>query len=98
MKKHTKKRKDTLAQAILQKVLHQTGFSQAVLAGDRSPGNVKARNTIAALMRSCVHPDCAQLSLRRIAAAMQCDACVVRWRLARAEPQHLMPWSFGGEA
>lgn len=96
--KTRKQTKDALAQQILQQVLQQTGFGAGVLAGDRSPGNVAARNQITARMRACVHPECAQLSLRRIGCLLGIDASVVRWRIKNAQPEWLQPWHFGGAA
>ncbi len=91
-RRHRKTEKDQLGAAILQRVLEKTGFSAAVLKGDRSPGNVQARSNITAMLRNCVHPECAQLSLRRIGALLQIDASVVRWRINHAEDQAKQPW------
>lgn len=97
MKTQTKKQvKDRLAAAILAHVLERTGYGHGVLIADRSPGNVAARNQITAMLRACVHPECAQLSLRRIGALLGIDTSVVRWRIKNAKPEWLQPWHYGG--
>jgi hypothetical protein len=83
---------DVIANEILARVLLMTGYERAVLAADRSPGNVRARAQIVALMRACVHPQCAQLSLRRIGAVCGMDVASVRKRIAATEP--VAQWSF----
>jgi hypothetical protein len=83
---------DVIANEILARVLLLTGYERGVLAADRSPGNVRARSQIVALMRSCVHPQCAQLSLRRIGRVCGMDVASVRKRIASIDP--VAPWSF----
>jgi hypothetical protein len=89
---------DVIANEILARVLLITGYERAVLHADRSPGNVRARGRIVAMMRACEHPKCAQLSLRRIGAVCGMDVASVRKRIAAADP--VRPWSFreGGAA
>jgi hypothetical protein len=85
---------DIIASEILAKVLEGTGYSHAVLFSDRSPRNVRARELIYALMRSCEHPDCAQLSLRRIGKICAVDAANVRHRIRKFG--ELQTWKFDG--
>ena len=83
---------DVIGQEILAKVLMMTGYSRGVLASDRSPRNVAARERIYALMRSCEHPECPQLSLRRIAQLCHADVANIRTRIRKHG--QLEPWKF----
>lgn len=74
---------DVVGQEILAKVLNITGYTRGILASDRSPKNVVAREQIYSLLRSCNHPDCAQLSLRRIARLVGTDVANVRLRIQK---------------
>ncbi len=72
---------DVVGQEVLAKILTKLDCTTGVLYGDRSPRNVKIRQQIYSLMRSCVHPECPQLSLNRIAKLCNTNVCTVRHRI-----------------
>lgn len=83
---------DLYAEEVLTVVLRGLDLDRGILDSDRAPKNVAARWKIYALMRACEHPDCRQLSLRRIARVCKTDATAVRQKIKKYG--ELPSWKF----
>lgn len=90
---HTRQlRENEIGNDVLDAVLSAFGFTREVLTSNRAPGNVAARARIYRAMRSCSHPETAQLSLRTIARVCGTTPATVLHRLKNAPA--VAAWKF----